>query len=295
VPQWLELGLQSFDGDELMRFELNDSDCKFLRSLLANAQTSYPEGWQEWYLAGHEHRIGVLSPMRAQLFSEMLPINMPLVHDGDRLIWHASDASPLVRSQVLQSISYDLYMSGEIRGWRNEMYSCWGSYNGPWPFPYQELFRLERAAFRYFGMRSHASHINGITSAGEMWCGRRALHKSTDPGLLDNLAAGGISFSEDPDTCAVREIYEESGLKRVIQDLIANTSQVITERVESEGWHSERIFVYTTDVKDDEQPHNIDGEVSEFICLNIEDVLQRIRTHQFTMDASCAIATFLLA
>ncbi|WP_197712255.1 NUDIX domain-containing protein [Polynucleobacter necessarius] len=39
-----------------------------------------------------------------------------------------------------------------------------------------------------------------------MWLGRRSETKSTDPGKLDNLAAGGIIYDETPWVCARREL-----------------------------------------------------------------------------------------
>jgi hypothetical protein len=37
---------------------------------------------------------------------------------------------------------------------------------------------------------------NGFTSEGHMWCGRRALSKATDLGMLDNVTAGGLLTCE---------------------------------------------------------------------------------------------------
>ena len=40
-------------------------------------------------------------------------------------------------------------------------------------------------------------------------------------------------------------------------------------------------------------PLNRDGEVSEFLCLPVSDVLRRLRQHEFTPDAACATAVAL--
>jgi hypothetical protein len=82
-----------------------------------------------------------------------------------------------------------------LRGWRNETFACWGWLEDDWPYTATELFRIERAAFRYFGLRSHAAHVHGMSPDGRMWCGRRSFNKATDPGLLDNLAACAIASS----------------------------------------------------------------------------------------------------
>ena len=133
-----------------------------------------------------------------------------------------------------------------------------------------------------------------MTPDGGMWCGRRAFDKATDPGLLDNLAAGGISADEDHAHCAVREIFEEAGLVRALTDMHQPPLEILTERPVLEGWHSERLYVYTVTVKEGEVPKNRDGEVVDFLCLRFPDVLKRLRAGEFTPDAACAIASSVL-
>ena len=214
--------------------------------------------------------------------------------DGPRWVWMAKHLSPSRRGDVLQAVAQQLHRQGAVVGWRDEAYSSWSPQEADWPYQEPELFRLERAAFRFFGLRSHASHVHGLTADGRMWCGRRALSKATDPGLLDNLAAGGLPADEEPHSCAVREILEEAGLSRTLSKVVACPTVITTERAEPEGWHSETLFVYTTSVSDTETPINQDGEVSEFLCLETSEVLSRMRAGEFTRDAACAIAVYLL-
>ena len=274
---------------------LSPVDRDYLQGLIRQARDPWPEGWQAWRLQGQPHVTGLLSAERAQLFRLALPPHTPLVLEGDHWVWHADTVSPQERSALLQTMAQQLRAQGQLNGWRNEAYACWGWTQEDWPYHSPELFRLERAAYRFFGLRSHASHIHGITPDGRMWCGRRAHHKATDPGLLDNLAAGGLPAGEQPAVCAVREIQEEAGLTRTLEQLMAYDNVPTTERAEKEGWHSERLFIYSTTLTDAETPVNLDGEVSEFLCLEIPEVLQRIRAGEFTRDAACAIAVFLLS
>ncbi|MBV5346263.1 MAG: hypothetical protein JZU63_12490, partial [Rhodoferax sp.] len=76
-------------------------------------------------------------------------------------------------------------MGGHVQSWRNELFGFWpegATWQGAQPpdprVPH--AFRMERACFRFFGLKSHAVHINGFRADGHMWCGRRALTKATD-------------------------------------------------------------------------------------------------------------------
>ncbi len=277
-----------------MPIHLDSTDVLYLRSLLAEARQAWPSEWQAWYLRGIQEPLGLMCLERAQYLSSAMPQHMPLVQVAQGWVWHADNFTAGERSQVLQGISQALKGKGQITGWRNETYACWGWIDSAWPYTRPELFRLERAAFRYFGLRSHAAHVHGLMPDARMWCGRRALHKSTDPGLLDNLAAGGLPAGEQPMQCAVREVFEEAGLEQCMNDFLPQTSEVLTERKVAEGWHSERLFVYNLQMTQDQRPNNLDGEVSEFLCLSLTEVIQRMKANEFTPDAAFAIAkTFL--
>lgn len=278
-----------------MHIHLESKDVQYLQSLMAQARQPQPFQWQAWYLRGMDEPLGVLSLERAEALARAMPQHMPLVQSVQGWVWHANACSNSERSQVLQNIARDLHKQGEITGWRDETYACWGWLDSAWPYARPELFRLERAAFRYFGLRSHAAHVHGITSDGRMWCGRRSMNKATDPGLLDNLAAGGLPSGEQPQACAVREVFEEAGLTIGVENFSAQAFQILTERAVVEGWHSESLFVYKLPVSNQVQPVNRDGEVSEFLCLNWPEVIQRIRQKEFTADAACAIAAWALS
>jgi len=278
----------------LLRDRLAPEDKTYLHSLLTGACESPPSGWRPWFLAGHPQPLGVIAPEHAATLQRLLPASAPLLDTASGWMWLADAPGELARSRLLQSLAVSLRESGAIAGWRNEDFACWGQLGNEWPYAQAPLFRLERSAFRYFGLRSHASHVHGITPDGRMWCGRRSLSKATDPGLLDNLAAGGLPVREDPLQCVLREIEEEAGIRCRSDDLEPGVLSVLTERRVAEGWHSERLFIYTLPLPADAVPENQDGEVSEFVCLTLQELLQRMRGGEFSRDAACAIAALLV-
>jgi hypothetical protein len=175
--------------------QIADEDLQFLRGLVESARQPLPLDWKPWFLHGFDQVLGLLPPERAVALSLAMPENMPLVQTARGWVWYAESFTADERSRVLQAIAHDLCQRGQLRGWRNETFACWGWLEDDWPYTATELFRIERAAFRYFGLRSHAAHVHGMSPDGRMWCGRRSFNKATDPGLLDNLAACAIASS----------------------------------------------------------------------------------------------------
>lgn len=263
-----------------------------LRAHLQRSRERPPPDWKPWRLEGCDCILGWLSPDRARLLAQSLPTEVPLALMGDGWLWRAGSLDAARRSGVLQAIAENWRGLGLLPGWRGEAFACWGYRDDVWPYREPELFRLERAAFRVFGLRSHAVHVHGLTRSGRMWCGRRSLDKQTDPGLLDNIAAGGLGAGEDAVGCAARELWEEAGLQIAPDRLRRPFCSVVTERRVPEGWHSERLLVSAVLLGDDQVPENRDGEVSAFRLLAEDDILRLIDSGDFTQDAACAIAEY---
>lgn len=268
---------------------LSPSQKALLRQTLQGARQAPPPGARSWCLG--EMPLGWLAAGHDDALAQAL--EGTALRGGQR-IWQAADWPVAQRSQALQSAAQRLHAQGLIRDWRDELYCYWGDTGGQ-PHPgLPEHFRLERAAFRFLGLRSHAVHINGFTPDGRMWCGRRALSKATDPGRLDNLAAGGLPAGETVQDCALRELYEEAGLPESLTRQVQPAGHLTTARMEAEGWHEETLLVFNLQIPPDVQPHNTDGEVSGFECLSLDEVMQRIAARDFSEDAACVVAQGLL-
>lgn len=176
-----------------------------------------------------------------------------------------------------------LRQAGLVPGWRNEKFSVRKPDGSVW-------FALERACFRPLGFISHAVHAHAWCENGDTWLGRRAAHKATDPGLLDNLAAGGLSHGEEPFDCMVRELWEEAGVPPDIARRIERLpEQILSERMEAEGMHREWLHCYTLELPDSFTPANRDGEVSGFTRCTISELQALTASDAMTRDAAlCA-------
>jgi len=259
-----------------------------LREVLDSAFSPVPKGTLRFWMGPVP--MGWLNANHVDALLKALP---GVYVDTGRVCWDGHLLSATQRSQALALAAHALHADGLITGWRNECYSYWGCIASEPDPDVPEWFRVERAAYRFFGLRSHAVHVNGFTSDGRMWCARRSLTKATDPGRLDNLAAGGLSAGERVLQCAVRELYEEAGLSADLAQQVQSAGRITTARMEPQGWHEETLVVYNLHIPDGVRPRNIDGEVSEFVCLTPNEVIERIQQKDFSNDAACVIAKAL--
>jgi 8-oxo-dGTP pyrophosphatase MutT (NUDIX family) len=191
---------------------------------------------------------------------------------------------------MLQAALIALRDRGHVAAWRNEQFSFFTKTAAQPEAKIEEFFRVERAGFRFLGLKSEAVHINGFTPDGKMWCGLRSAAKATDPGRWDNFTAGGLAAGESLAECATRELWEEAGFRLHRSSLLEGAGHVRSSRPTPSGWHDEMLHVYNLPVPDDFLPGNQDGEVQAFACLSAAEVMARIDSQQFTPDAALAIA-----
>ena len=104
--------------------------------------------------------------------------------------------------------------------------------------------RERRAKVHQLGLKHRAVHVLVYNRRGELFLQKRSMEKDTFPGAWDSSASGHLDSGEEYDACAVRELWEEIGLKadrpltRLFKlDACAETGQefVWVYRHESEG------------------------------------------------------------
>jgi len=270
---------------------LSTSTLAALEEMLQNTARSAPPDFLPIELIGGSagtQTIGHLNPEFIAFLQESLEKHpIPLISIGNDQM-SLELARPRELSQSLYQLADTMRSAGFISGWRNEDFA-WLDQNG------HQFFRLERAAFRTFGFRSMATHINGFTQANTLWLGRRSETKSTDPGKLDNIAAGGITADETPWVSARRELWEEAGIPEKIAENIQPIGRIHMRRpIAGRGFHDELLFIYDLALSDHFVPTNHDGEVSGFIEISLAEAAARILADEFTSDAAFVTADFIL-
>jgi isopentenyldiphosphate isomerase len=238
-----------------------------------------PAGYIPWWCGNTA--MGLLAPERARWLTAHLGACSSKPHG---IVWDAAAWTREQRGTALQETLGHAHAQGLLTGWRNERFSFWhADCTAPDP-RVASLFDAERAGFRFLGLLSHAVHVNGFLPDGRLWIARRALSKATDPGLLDNITAGGLPAGETVHTCLLRELLEEANLQPTPSQLQAAGS-IRTKRLEPQGWHDEVLHIFNLTLATDDAPHNTDGEVSAFMCLQPHEVLARIDAGVMTQDA----------
>lgn len=159
----------------------------------------------------------------------------------------------LLNIREFPSVVEALAAEGFIPGWRNERYRI------------EDLFEIERAAARPFGLTTHAVHVNGISADGKMWLARRSSTKPIDPGLLDNLVGGGVTAGLSIEQVLIKEAWEEAGIPAELARRARPGGTVQILREVREGVQSEAVHVHDLELPEGFEPRNQDGEVSEFL------------------------------
>ena len=257
-----------------------------LTAYLAQQPVFQPAGLTRFSALGHP--LGWLEPTTVAFLCAFDPV-FRLTHDGLSMI---VDLPADQLSPPMNEAAAAMSACGLITGWRNEQYDVFAPDHEGTPDRTRPLFQLERAAFRRFGLVSHAVHVNGFTRDGRYWIGRRAAHKTIDPNRLDNLAAGGLPSGEDPADCVVRELFEEAGVAPSIAAPARPVTTYRTTRNESNGTHDEVLLVYDLILPDDFVPTANDGEVAEFRHLTPDELVDLLP--EFTWDAGLVLARALM-
>lgn len=216
--------------------------------------------------------------------------------DGDagraRVALAAEFDNVTARSAALGSVIGALAAEGRIPGWRNETYAIRNTFDA------EPLAFIERAASRFFGTMTYAVHLNGIVEerghAPNLWIARRSETKATDPGMLDNVVAGGIGWGMGIEETLAKECWEEAGMSADLAEKAIPGRVFHVLRSLPEGTQAEQIHVFDLTLPADFAPHNQDGEVGEHSLARIDEVARWIEEGALTVDASLATLDCLL-
>jgi isopentenyl-diphosphate Delta-isomerase len=63
------------------------------------------------------------------------------------------------------------------------------------------------------GLMHRATHVLVFNARGQVFLQKRSIKKDRQPGVWDSSASGHLNSGEDYDSCAVRELCEEIGLR----------------------------------------------------------------------------------
>lgn len=250
------------------------------------AKEFYSTGLIPFEVAGY--RVGHADPAFASALSQYPDVFA--VSDG---VLHLSpDLVTLEeRSHAVARVLRELHAEGMIPGWRNELYPVFTEPGG-------DLLHIERAAATLFGIKTIAVNLNGYLNHGDrlsIWLQRRAMTKPISPGKLDVLVSGGLPANGDPFENLIRECDEEAGIDETLarQSVFAGSLDYRTLR--EDGVHHGHYLNYDLALPANFTPDNQDGEVTEFLQLEAQEVMDILSdTHDVAFDSALVIIDFLL-
>ena len=235
---------------------------------------------------------GWLDDARAAALAEMADV-FDVRDDG--LSFVAGIHGARDRSVALDRVARVLAADGLLTAWRDERYAVAPEFGAP---PWYEL---ERAAARYFGIRTYAAHVNGLVRRNQeiaMWIARRSPTKSIDPDRLDNLVAGGIATGQSVAAAVVKEAWEEAGIAAAVASSAHRAGTVRICREQPDGLQRETIFVHDLWLPAGFVPAGEDGEVAGHRLVPLSDVAPLIANADgsdvVTADAALVMLDCLL-
>lgn len=191
------------------------------------------------------------------------------------------------RTEAMARVATSLAARDLLTKWRGEMYEI-GLAEGC-----ESMFRLERAAVRFFGFSAQAVHLNGLVPRGRetsMWIARRSPDKAIDPGMLDNLMGGGVGSGFSVQQTLVKEAWEEAGIPASLATAALPVGKLRVCREVADGLHAEVIHMYDLKLAYDFLPVNQDGEVVEFRRLSLAEVASELEGDApYTIDAGLVV------
>jgi len=176
--------------------------------------------------------------------------------------------------------------------WRNETFDVAVRWGEP------PLFRLDRGAVPFFGVRAYGVHLNGFRRDRDrlhLWIGRRAPDKRIAPNKLDNMVAGGIGNGHGVLETLIKEGEEEAQLPAALARAAVPVGAVTYCMENRLGIRDDVLFVYDLEVPADFIPKNEDGEFTGFELMPADAVVERIRaTDDFKFNVNLVILDFAL-
>jgi 8-oxo-dGTP pyrophosphatase MutT (NUDIX family) len=215
--------------------------------------------------------------------------------DGRALTFVRALDQPAARTEALAQVAQALAAEGALSAWRDERYAAARRFAGP------PAFLLERAAARYFGIRTFAAHVNGLVRGADgttMWVARRAPTKAIDPGQLDNLVGGGIAAGTSVAATVVREAREEAGIPPALAARALPCAALHVCRAQPDGLQRETIFAHDLWLPAEFVPAGEDGEAVEHRRVDLAAAARLIGLRDgadlVTADASLVVLDALI-
>ena len=196
------------------------------------------------------------------------------------------------RSEAVDVVIRDLAERGLVRWLGSELYPVVTHHRA------EPAFLLERSALPTLGCRAFGVHMNGLVRRDDgphLWIARRARGKTTYPGMLDNMVAGGQPHGLGVRENLVKECGEEAGIPPELAARAVATGALSYTLDIDRGLRRDTLFVFDLELPEDFVPRPVDGEVEAFELWPLQRVAERVRdTADFKFNCNLVVIDFLI-
>lgn len=203
-----------------------------------------------------------------------------------------------VRTTEIARVNNELRNKGVIKGWRDELFPASNIFTS------QPVALIERASVPYYGVKALGVHVNGYIrnpstrQISHIWAGKRSRTKSTYPGMLDHIVAGGIPYGISVAENLVKECSEEASIPEALARCAQQAGSVTYCFPDAQGnLKRDEIFCFDLELPVDFVPIPQDGEVESFHLFDVHTVVEKVLEagpRGFKPNCSLVIIDFLL-
>lgn len=197
------------------------------------------------------------------------------------------------RTEALATFSNELRSQGLVNNWRDELFSIYLDVDRN-----NEIFRLERGVVPLLALQAHGVHLNGyvmIHDRPHVWIGQRSANRVIAPLKYDQLVAGGLPAQLSLKENLYKEAQEEAGIPKKLIDPAKYVGKIQYKTEDEFGIRNDVLHCYDLELPKDFVPHNQDGEVEQFLCLPIPEIVQLLQKEdQFKPNTALVMLNFLV-
>lgn len=210
----------------------------------------------------------------------------------DQVVFAPKDDSYQGRTTVLREALTDLFDQGELGGWWDELYPLVRKFGG------EPIAELERGGCPYLGMRSWGVHMTGYVRKQDglyIWVAKRSMSKRNDPGLLDNMVAGGQPLGLGVKENMQKECEEEAGIPFDLSQHLIPVGSITYRYEHKHGLKPDQIFNFDLELPESFTPVAMDGEVEYFTLMPVQEVMELIsKTDQVKYNCNLVFIDFFI-
>lgn len=196
------------------------------------------------------------------------------------------------RSAAVDEVVRDLAERGVVQWLGHETYPLVSHFGD------EPILALERSALPTFGARAFGVHMHGVVQRSDgphLWIARRARGKTTHPGKLDNMVAGGQPMGLSVSDNLIKECGEEAGIPPELARQAVPTGCISYRLDIDRGLRHDTLFLFELELPEDFVPRPVDGEVESFELLPIDQVRELVaETNEFKFNCNLVVIDFLL-